>query len=262
MQILITNDDGIHAPGIVALAEAFSEVGEVTVVGPEFEQSGVSHALTFLTPLFVNEMESRNPKVKRFAVNGTPSDCAKLGILELCPQKPDLVVSGINGGLNVGINCLYSGTLAGAREAALFNVPAFAVSIDVVHKGVHEPRHVNRAAELSRPLILELLKSEISAGSYFNINYPIFALENDAQTKFVSMETRRFDYNFEKGTDPVGRPYYWTAHTAKNIAHGELTDLMAVQKGHVTVTPMTFDLTDHQLLSDSPQRRMIDPSNG
>lgn len=254
MQVLITNDDGIHAPGIVALANAFAEIAHVTVVGPEFEQSGVSHAITFLSPLFVTRLESDHPNIRRFAVNGTPSDCTKLGILELCEEKPDLVVSGINGGLNLGINCLYSGTLAGAREAALFDIPGFAVSIDVVHKGVHQPEHVSRAADLARDQVTTLLKLESPAGSYFNINYPIYALENDAEVRFVPMETRRLDYNFEKGTDPAGRPYFWTAHTAKNIAHDQLTDLMAVKKGYTTVTPMTYDLTNESQLAKFNQK--------
>lgn len=243
MQILITNDDGIHAPGIEGLARAFAEIGDVTVVGPEYEQSGVSHALTFLEPLFVNELPSELSNVRKFAINGTPSDCTKLGILELCETRPDLVVSGINGGLNLGINCIYSGTLAGAREAAIFGVPGFAVSIDVVRKGIHQPEHVERAAELSRTLITELMNFDRANGDYFNINFPIFALENNAERRVVPMETRRMDYRFEQGTDPAGRPYYWTAHSAKNIAHAELTDLTAIQKGFVTITPMTYDLT-------------------
>lgn len=243
MNVLITNDDGVFAPGIIELAKAFAEVADVTIVAPLSEKSGVSHALTFLEPLFVNELESGHPRITRYAVNGTPSDCTKLGILELCSARPDCVVSGINGGLNVGINCLYSGTLAGAREAALFDVPGFAVSIDVVHKGRHQPEHVRRASELARQLVLEIMKSEILPHSYYNINYPIFALENDAPTTVVPMETRQIDYSFEKGTDPAGRPYYWTSHTARNIAHRELTDLTAIKRGHIAVTPMTYDLT-------------------
>ncbi|MEC9093380.1 MAG: 5'/3'-nucleotidase SurE [Planctomycetota bacterium] len=258
MRILITNDDGIHAPGITALAEAFVEIGEVTVVAPESEQSGVSHALTFLTPFFVQQIDSDHPKIRKFALNGTPSDCTKLGIVELVEEKPDLVISGINGGLNVGINCIYSGTLAGAREGAFFGIPSFAVSLEVIRKGISNPDHIQRAAEWSRDLILELSQSDLPSCPHFNINFPTAALENhsletgpaEEQTgpRFVPMETQRFEYRYQKGTDPTGRPYYWTEHQSSNITHNELTDLKAVEKGWVSITPMDYDLTDYRQL--------------
>lgn len=252
MNILITNDDGVHAPGIIELAHAFATLGNVTVVGPESEQSGVSHALTFLQPMFVHELEFDHPNVRRFAVNGTPSDCTKLGILELCNERPDVVVSGINGGLNVGINCIYSGTLAGAREGAFFEIPSFAVSIEVVRKGVHNLAHIRRAAELSRELVVRLLESRFPPRTHFNVNFPIAALEGDVCERMVPMETRRFDYHFQTGVDPTGRPYYWTVHSGKNIDHSQLTDLTAVEQGMVSITPMNYDLTDHSQLVEDP----------
>lgn len=260
MRILITNDDGIHAPGITALAQAFTEIGEVTIVAPEYEQSGVSHALTFLTPFFVQQIESDHPKIRRFALNGTPSDCTKLGIVELVEEKPDLVISGINGGLNVGINCIYSGTLAGAREGAFFGIPSFAVSIEVIRKGISNPDHVQQAAEWSRELILELGQADSPGTTHFNINYPIAALEkntleNEAAPVIVPMETQRFEYRYQKGTDPTGRPYYWTEHQSSNITHNELTDLKAVEKGFVSITPMDYDLTDHRQLQRMSENR-------
>lgn len=249
MKILITNDDGIYAPGIEALATAFAEVGDVTVVGPEFEKSGVSHALTFLTPLFAHELDSDRDNVSRYAVSGTPSDCTKLGIVELCGQRPDLIVSGINGGYNVGINCVYSGTLAGAREGAFFGIPSFAVSVEVIRKGLDNPDHMEKAARLSRELILKMLgENRVPPHSYINMNYPISSLDGSAETVTVPMETVSFRYEFQKGTDPAGRPYYWTGHHPAEIAHDRLTDVKAVEQGMIAVTPMTYDLTDHSLL--------------
>lgn len=260
MQILITNDDGIHAPGIMALAMAFTEIGDVTIVAPEYEQSGVSHALTFLTPFFVQQIESDHPSIRRFALNGTPSDCTKLGIVELVEGKPDLIISGINGGLNVGINCIYSGTLAGAREGAFFGVPSFAVSIEVIRKGISNPDHVQQAAAWSRELVLELSQTDSPGKTHFNINYPIAALEKNAlgnkvEPVFVPMETQPFTYRYQKGTDPTGRPYYWTEHQSGNITHDELTDLKAVERGLVSITPMDYDLTDHRHLERLRENR-------
>ena len=248
MEILITNDDGVYAPGILALADALTSVADVIVVAPESEQSGVSHALTFLTPFFLNELESDRPNLKRFSVNGTPADCTKLGLVEVCPRKPDMVISGINGGLNVGINCIYSGTLAGAREAAFFGVPSYAVSMEVARKGVSNPVHVARAAELARDLILKLNDRSADPGIHYNINYPVHALEGTAEIRVVPMETTRFDYRFQQGTDPTGRPYYWTGHSAANVDPERLTDVTTVERGFVTVTPMHYDLTRTDLL--------------
>ena len=129
MQILLTNDDGIYAPGLAAMERALARLGDVTVVAPAIEQSGVGHSITFLTPLMAKEVFDGERR-RGWAVEGSPADCVKLAIGEFCPRRPDLVVSGINGGLNVGINVLYSGTVAGATEGALFGIPSVAVSLE------------------------------------------------------------------------------------------------------------------------------------
>lgn len=246
MHILITNDDGIHAPGIIGLANEFSKYANVTVVAPEYEQSGVSHALTFLKPINAIALPSAFHNVKRFAVNGTPSDCTRLGILELCGTQPDVVISGINCGLNVGVNCLYSGTIGGAREGSFFELPSFAVSLEVLHKGQPDTHHIQRASQLSRELILDRLLPNIkSKMTMYNINLPLAAMEQSVDVATVPMETRRFDYHFDKGNDPAGRPYYWTKHVASEIRNLNGTDVSAVEHGKIAVTPMTYDLTDY-----------------
>lgn len=259
VNVLITNDDGINAPGITALADAFDEIANVTVIAPEYEQSGISHALTFLRPLFARQIQGVDdqdesdeaPGVQRIAINGTPSDCTKIGIVEFCDPQPDLVISGINGGLNVGINCLYSGTLAGAREGAFFGIPSFAVSLEVLRKGVSNPAHLASAANLSRKMILQILEHDHLPGSYHNINFPIKAFQQDPEITVVPMEKQRYEYRFEKGIDPTGRPFYWTKHTSKHSNDGPDSDVKSIEKGLVTITPMTYDLTDQQLMSET-----------
>lgn len=252
MHILITNDDGIHAPGIIGLAHEFASFADVTVVAPEYEQSGVSHALTFLKPINAHRLPSDLENVSWFAVNGTPSDCTRLGVLELCETRPDMVVSGINGGLNVGINCLYSGTIGGAREGSFFEIPSFAVSLEVVQKGQSNPQHVKRASKLTRELILsELLPNASSKTAMYNINFPIASMENDVPVEVVPMETQRFEYHFEKGNDPAGRPYFWTKHVASEIRNSNGTDVSVVEYGKIAVTPMTYDLTDYSQIKSA-----------
>lgn len=247
MHILITNDDGIHAPGIVGLTNEFAKHADVTVVAPEFEQSGVSHALTFLKPINALALPSELDNVRWYAVNGTPSDCVRLGVLELCETRPDIVISGINGGLNVGINCLYSGTIGGAREGSFFEIPSFAVSLEIIHKSRTNVQHIVRASKLSRELILgRLLPLATAKTTIYNINMPIAAMDRDVEIMTVPMETQRFEYHFEKGNDPAGRPYFWTKHVASEIKNLNGTDVSAVEHGKIAITPMTYDLTDYQ----------------
>lgn len=249
MHILITNDDGVMAPGIMALANAFSILGKVTVVAPESEMSGVSHALTFLKPLFARQLESDSESICRYAVNGTPADCAKLGILELCADEPDLVVSGINGGLNAGINSLYSGTLGGAREASFFEIPSFAVSIEVLQKGKPNLSHLEWASRYSSEIILKLLELEAPKTTLHNINFPIASLQKPAY-RVVPMETQRFNYEFQKGLDPTGRQYYWTKHSPSDNQRQHDTDISVLNEGFVSITPMGYDLTDERHLAN------------
>lgn len=251
MNILITNDDGIHAPGILALADAFAATGKVTVVAPEYEQSGVSHALTFLKPFFATEVDSMQENVRSFAVNGTPADCTKVGIVEICDTPPDVVVSGINGGLNCGINCLYSGTLGGAREASFFEIPSFAFSVEVRRKGEWSLDHVRRAAELAQQMVPQILAMKNNPRTCYNINFSIESLEKTPESVWVPMETERFRYEFQKGMDPTGRSYFWTKHSPSENGSPFETDISAIAKGKISITPMSYDLTDQTALRES-----------
>jgi 5'-nucleotidase len=242
MQILLTNDDGIYAPGLAAMERALGRLGSVTVVAPAVEQSGVGHSITFLSPLMAKEVFDGDRR-RGWAVEGSPADCVKLAVAEFCPQ-PDLVVSGVNGGLNVGINVLYSGTVAGATEGAVFGLPSVAVSLEY-----DEHAKFDRAAELATRMIEQILaRDDGKSHTLYNINIPTAALERAAEVRIVPMATVGWPADFDRRTDPKGRPYYWATGTPAMPVKGELTDLEALQQGYVTLTPLRIDRTERAML--------------
>lgn len=244
MQILLTNDDGIYAPGLAAMQRALVQLGEVSVVAPAIEQSGVGHSITFMSPLMAKEVF--DGKVRRgWAVEGSPADCVKLAVAELCPRTPDLVVSGINGGLNLGINVLYSGTVAGATEGALFNIPSIAVSLEY-----DEHAEFDRAAEVAVRLIEQILKREdVGEHLLYNINIPTSALNGPAEVRVVPMATAPWAAEFDRRVDPKGRHYYWATGTPPLQRGGELTDMEAWLQGNITLTPLRIDRTEQAALA-------------
>jgi 5'-nucleotidase len=240
--ILLTNDDGIYAPGLAALERELSRLGEVRVVAPAKEQSGVGHSITYLTPLIVKEVFDGD-RHWGWAVEGSPADCVKLGITQFCPRRPDLVVSGINSGLNAGINVLYSGTVAAAVEGAFFRITSFAVSLEF-----HEQARFDKAARLARSLIEQVLEKRGTEPQLYNINIPKAALSNDPQVRTVPMDVTQYGERFEKRIDPWGRAYYWATGLPPPVLAEHETDLSAIAKGFVTLTPLDFNLTKHALL--------------
>ncbi|MCE5267243.1 MAG: 5'/3'-nucleotidase SurE [Planctomycetaceae bacterium] len=244
MLILLTNDDGIYAPGLAALEYELRQLGEVVVVAPATEQSGVGHSITYLTPLIVKEVfRNGTPDRWGWAVDGSPADCVKLGIQEFCPRTPDLVVSGINGGLNAGINILYSGTVAAAIEGAFFGVTSVAVSLEF-----DEHARFGDAARLARKIIRQILDQKGSGRDLFNLNIPTAALDGEPEVCVVPMNVARYGDTFEKRSDPWGRDYYWLMGGPPDTTVGE-TDLSALAKGNVTITPLDYDLTRRSTLS-------------
>jgi 5'-nucleotidase len=243
MKILLTNDDGIYAPGLAAMERALERLGEVHVVAPAIEQSGVGHSITFLSPLMAKEVFDGDRR-RGWAVEGSPADCVKLGVSEFC-RDPDLIVSGINGGLNVGINVLYSGTVAGATEGAVFGITSVAVSLEY-----DEHAQFDRAAEMAVKLIEQILALR-SADSHqlYNINIPTVAMKRPADVRIVPMGTVGWPADFERRQDPKGRHYYWAMGTPALPAEGELTDLKALHDGNITVTPLRIDRTEREMLA-------------
>jgi 5'-nucleotidase len=237
MLIMLTNDDGIFAPGLAALEKALARLGDVQVVAPSTEQSGVGHAITFLTPLTAKEVFD-GERCRGWAVDGSPADAVKLGISEFCPRRPDLVISGINSGLNAGINVLYSGTVAAAVEGAFFGITSIAVSLEW-----NEHADYARAAEIGLDVIRGLLARKPAKGSLFNINIPTRALRGAPELRVVPMSVARYGEAFERRTDPRGRAYYWATNDPPPPPSALESDVTALAAGAVTLTPLDYDLT-------------------
>jgi len=237
VQILLTNDDGIYAPGLAALERQLQSLGDVQVVAPLTEQSGVGHAITYLTPLMAREVYD-GPRRRGWAVEGSPADCVKLAIAELCPQRPDLVVSGINSGLNAGINVMYSGTVAAAIEGAFFGITSIAVSLEY-----DEQARFDRAAELAVPIIQQVLEQKEEKPQLLNLNLPAAALDSPADVRVAPMSVAPWGEEFERRKDPRNRTYFRaTGEQPQPPTHLD-TDLTLLRKGHITLTPLNFDMT-------------------
>ncbi len=244
MLILLTNDDGIYAPGLAAMERELERLGDVYVVAPATEQSGVGHSITYLSPLVVKELFAARQR-RGWAVEGSPADCVKIGIFEYCPRMPDLVVSGINGGLNAGINVLYSGTVAAAIEGAFFGLTSVAVSLEFSEHG-----DVDRAAVLAREVIEQILANKGPAPQLFNLNIPIAALAPRSRGSAWCRWAWRSGEQYEKRIDPRGRSYFWAISDASEPQGEDETDVSALRKGAITLTPLDFDLTRRSLLAE------------
>lgn len=244
MRILLTNDDGIHAPGLAAMERELRELGEVLVVAPSFEQSGVSQSITFLRPL-VGHKVMDGGKQRGWAVDGTPADCVKLGVTQYSPEPPDLIVSGINGGLNAGINVLYSGTVGGAIEGALFGIPSFAVSLEF-----DEHAQFGKAAKMAREIIRLTLERKNEESILYNLNFPTAAMQQPAPVRVVPMATNRYGHHFIKRTDPKQRTYYWATNDPAPEPTDHDTDVMVLKRGEISLTPLHFDMTLRQTLGE------------
>ena len=238
MRILLVNDDGIHSPGLTALAAELHRWGEVTVVAPAVEQSGVGHSITYLHPLVVHK-EHRQGAFFGWKVEGSPADCTKLGILELSPGKPDVVISGINTGSNVGINVIYSGTVAGAVEGAFFGIPSIAVS-----QWTDPPADYARTARMAVALCRQLLERSTPGQLLWNVNFPANQPGWPLGAKLSAMGVRRHTGAVEKRIDPRGRTYYWSGLNPIKSHHADPgTDIRDLIDGYATITPLRFDLT-------------------
>jgi 5'-nucleotidase len=243
VQILLTNDDGIHAPGLAALERELLQMGEVCVVAPAVEQSGVAHSITFLSPLICRDAYD-GERHRGWAVEGSPADCVKIGLFEFC-RRPDLIVSGINGGLNAGINVLYSGTVAAAIEGAFFGITSVAVSLEF-----DEQADFAKAARLARHVIQQLLHLKSPGAQLYNLNIPTAALQAAAKVRIVPMGVQRYGEHYLKRQDPRGRNYYWATNDPPPQPGEQETDLTALQQGFVTLTPLQYDMTQYRVLRE------------
>lgn len=232
--LLVTNDDGVHAAGLAALAGALAELGEVHVIAPEREQSACGHALTLHRPLRVEQLD-----VRRFAVNGTPSDCVNLGVLGFLPERPVLIVSGVNHGANLGDDVTYSGTVSAAMEGTLLGVPSVAVSL--VPGGDFE-----QAGRVARLIAMRVLVSGLPPKTLLNVNVPS---GEPRGIRFTRLGHRVYEGKVVEQTDPRGRSHYWIGAGPPQWGEMEGTDIGAVHDGYVAVTPVHLDLTHHRALA-------------
>jgi len=258
MRILLTNDDGVFAPGLAALIEPLSRIGQVVIAAPATEQSGVGHAITYLTPLTCKSIH-RDGHHWAWAVDGSPADCVKLAITELFKDDPvDVVVSGVNSGLNAGISVLYSGTVAAAIEGAFFGVTSIAVSLEY-----DEDADFGRAGELAADTIAKLLSHDQSAGRLFNMNVPTAATQCDKPAlQVVPMGLGQYGRSYERREDPKGRPYYWALWSEPEKPPSRQADVAVLREGDMTLTPLDFDLTSHALLGQMADWKLNDNPNG
>ncbi|HLG72781.1 MAG TPA: 5'/3'-nucleotidase SurE [Chloroflexota bacterium] len=243
MKILLTNDDGIFADGIYALFQEMKQLGEVIAIAPATEQSAVGHAITLWNPLRINEVH-RHGEFFGYAVNGTPADCVKLAVHAIMDQRPDIIVSGINLGANVGTAVIYSGTVSAATEGTILGIPSIAISL-----ATFANPDFRFSAQFARKLASKVLeKGGLPRGTLLNVNVPPLPADKIAGVEVTCNSDSRFEDIFEKRLDPRKRVYYWSAGVEQTYDTREGTDSAALRADKVSVTPIHFDMTDHAQL--------------
>lgn len=240
--ILLTNDDGIYAQGILAAWTELRKIGQVEVVAPDTERSAVGHAITLLLPLRTKEVMRRNARFG-YSVNGYPADCVKIAVGAILPRAPDLVVSGINLGSNTGTNVIYSGTVSAATEASIIGIPSIAVSLTTFTDA-----NFTYAAKFTRKLALAVLEHGLPPRILLNVNVPNIPEEQIKGVMITRQGESRVEEKFEKRTDPRNQTYYWLAGQFRLQEPRADADAAAVTEGYVSVTPTQFDLTAHAVI--------------
>ena len=240
MRILLSNDDGYQAPGLRALHEAISDIAEVVVVAPDRDRSGASNSLTLELPIRAREAENGF-----LSVEGTPTDCVHLAITGLLQSEPDMVVSGVNAGANMGDDVIYSGTVAAATEGRFLGFPAIAVSI-----ASYTPRYFDTAARVAAELVQRLASNPLASDSILNVNVPDLPYSELQGMVATRLGHRHKAEPVVKSQDPRGRPIYWVGPAGAEQDAGPGTDSHAVRNGYVTVTPLQVDLTRHRTLPE------------
>ncbi len=256
MKILVCNDDGIDSAGIYELVSELKKSAEVTVVAPLTEQSAVGHSITMQTPLRVINYY-KNGEFFGYAVDGTPADCVKIGIRNILKESPDIVISGINHGSNTAINIIYSGTVSAAREAAIMDVPAIAVSVTN-----HAAKHFNFASRVAMMLAKEIAEKSLPKGTLLNVNVPDLPEEEIAGILLTKQGKSKWDDIYEQRQDPYGRDYYWLTGSLMEVDNELDKDQKAVKNNYVSVTPIHFDLTDYATYDRMKEWKIEELLNG
>jgi len=240
MKLLLSNDDGIYAEGLKALHTQFRQRWSTIVVAPDRERSAISHAITLETPIRSHEIARRNGDIV-YAVSGTPADCIKLAMMELLEDRPDLMISGINPGANAGININYSGTLAAAREATLYGIPALAISIMA-----KQPRFYDQTAQFVEKLAEKIDSRGLAAGTFLNVNVPDLPLDRIKGVRISRQNIKPLKEQMDRRIDPRQRPYYWHAVLPGDMPAESDSDVAAITEDFISITPIKCDVTDYQ----------------
>jgi len=244
--ILVTNDDGITAPGIRTLIKVMKSIGDIIVVAPDSPQSGMGHAITVDSTLHCDKVSKDNAEFLEYSCSGTPADCVKLAVQEILDRKPDLCVSGINHGSNSSINVIYSGTMSAAIEAGIEGIPAIGFSL----------LDYNWEADFSqieghvKTIVQNVLRNGLSKGIVLNVNFPKLKKEDIKGIKICRQAKGNWVEEFDKRKSPMGREYYWLSGQFVNLDKGEDTDIWALENGYVSLVPCHFDLTAHHTIQD------------
>jgi 5'-nucleotidase len=243
--LLVTNDDGINAPGIRALIEVMAQIGNVIVVAPDSPQSAMGHAITINNTLYLNKVSAEDVTIIEYSCSGTPVDCVKLAVNEILKKKPDLCVSGVNHGSNSSINVIYSGTMSAAVEAGIEGIPAIGFSL--------LDYRWDADFEVIKPYIkkiaLEVLAKKLPEGTVLNVNFPKLSAEELKGIKICRQAKAIWMEKFDKRQTPYGKDYYWLTGEFVNQDKGEDTDEWALSNGYISIVPVQFDLTAHHTIA-------------
>ena len=242
--ILVTNDDGIAAPGIRTLVSIMNEIGDVVVVAPDNPQSGMGHAITVNTTLRCNPINVDEGPQLEYSCSGTPADCVKMAANEILNRKPDLCVSGINHGSNASLNVIYSGTMSAAVEAGIEGIPAIGFSL----LDYNWDANFEASKEYVRKITLNVLKNKLPEGIVLNVNIPDLKKDEIKGIRVCRQASGNWIEDFDKRVSPQGEDYYWLTGKFVNLDQGEDTDLWALENGYVSVVPVQFDLTAHHFI--------------
>ena len=239
--ILITNDDGITAPGIRTLIDVMTSIGDVVVVAPDSPQSGMGHAITINSTLHIDKITDDHDPLEEYSCSGTPADCVKLGVREILKRKPDLCVSGINHGSNASINVIYSGTMSAAIEAGIEGIPAIGFSLCDYNWSAN----FEHSKTFVKTIAKQVLQHGLDSGTVLNVNIPNLEKKDIKGIKVCRQAKANWEEEFDKRQNPYGKDYYWLTGKFVNLDHGEDTDEWALANGYISVVPIQFDLTAH-----------------
>lgn len=249
MKILISNDDGIAANGIRVLTKELAQEHDVYVIAPDRERSAAGHSLTLHTPLRVEELEAISGARKTWVTTGTPGDCVKIGINAILneEEQPDIVISGINHGPNLGSDILYSGTVSCAMEGAMMGIPSIAVSLASMHSDYED---FDFTAKFVRGMLKRLKDFNFPQKTLLNVNVPLLDADDIAGIAITELGSRMFTNTYEKRVDPRGKVYYWMAGELTNESADSHSDIAAIRQNKISITPVTYEMTKEEVMTD------------